>query len=209
MSLTAPPGHTTHQAQLTKHLAFTMPYTLHLSLAEYDAMVLRGAFDMLDRKVELFRGELVEMNPAGPLHDYLITYLTNWSVRSCDPSQTWITSQTGLDLPDQVSRPEPDLMWLRKANYRRAHPQAGDVQLAIEVAYSSLGYDLEEKRRLYAEAKIQEYWIVDASANCIHVFTEPDDGDYMARRVYQPSEALAPKSAPQAFLDLDELFDSN
>ncbi|MFN9411735.1 MAG: hypothetical protein ACK57V_05060 [Pirellula sp.] len=63
-----------------------MPDTLHLNLAEYDAMVLRGAFDMLDRKVELFRGELVEINPAGPLHDYLITYLTNWSVRNCDPS---------------------------------------------------------------------------------------------------------------------------
>ena len=186
-----------------------MPFTLHLSLAEYDAMVLRGAFDMLDRKVELFRGELIEVNPAGPLHDYLITYLTNWSVRSCDPSQTWITSQTGLDLPDQVSRPEPDLMWLRKANYRRAHPQASDVQLAIEVAYSSLGYDVEDKRRLYAEAEIQEYWIVDAFANCIHVFTEPAIGDYMSRQVHKSGEALSPKFAPQATLYLDELFDSN
>jgi len=180
--------------------------TLHLTLAEYDAMVLRGAFDALDRKVELFRGELIEMNPAGPLHDYLITYLTNWSVRNCNPSTTWITSQTGLDLPGQVSRPEPDLMWLRKANYREAHPRASDVQLAIEVAYSSLGYDLEDKRKLYGEAEIQEYWIVDASANCIHVHREPNAGDYQSRSVAQAPQTLSPLFHRTAILELADLF---
>ncbi len=184
-----------------------MPTTLHLSLAEYDAMVLRGAFDVIDRKVELFRGELIEMNPAGPLHDYLVTYLTNWSARNCDPSQTLVTSQTGLSLPSQVSRPEPDLMWLRKANYSRAHPQSQDVQLAVEVAYSILVYDFEEKRRLYAEAGIQEYWLVDASANCIHVFTQPEAGDYHVRQVYKSGESVAPQTAPKAKLKLQDLFE--
>jgi len=50
-----------------------MPTTLHLSLAEYDSMVHVGAFDRIERKVELIRGELIEMNPAGPIHDDLIT----------------------------------------------------------------------------------------------------------------------------------------
>jgi Uma2 family endonuclease len=71
--------------------------SLHLTLAEYDSMVQIGAFDRLKRKIELIRGELIEMNPAGPIHDDLITYLTNWSVRSADPLQTLVTSQTGLD----------------------------------------------------------------------------------------------------------------
>ena len=134
-----------------------MPTTLHLSLAEYDQMVRVGALDTIPRKIELIRGELLEMNPAGPIHDDLITYLNNWSVRNADPAKTLITSQTGLDLPEQESRPEPDIMWIRAARYRNGHPQAGDVQLAIEVSYSSLAYDLETKRRLYAEAGIREY----------------------------------------------------
>ena len=46
------------------------------------------AFDGLERKIELFRGEWIEKNPAGPVHDDLITYLTHWSVRSADPLQT-------------------------------------------------------------------------------------------------------------------------
>jgi Uma2 family endonuclease len=183
-----------------------MPSTLHLSLAEYDAMVLRGAFDMLDRKVELIRGELIEMNPAGPLHDDLITYLTDWSADHRDKARTIITSQTGLDLPEQISRPEPDLMWLRKDRYRHSHPTASDVQLAIEVAYSSLAYDLEQKRLLYAAANIVEYWIVDAGAACIHVNREPANGDYQSRSVVQAPQTLSPLFHPTAILELSDLF---
>jgi len=183
-----------------------MPSTLHLSLAEYDSMVLVGAFDRIERKVELIRGELIEMNPAGPIHDDLITYLTTWSARSFDPQLTTITSQTGLNLPDQVSRPEPDLLWLRKDRYRHAHPIASDVQLAIEVAYSSLVYDLEQKRLLYAAAGIVEYWIVDAMACCIHVFNKPEQGDYSNRQIFKSGETLAPQIAPDAKLHLHDLF---
>ena len=183
-----------------------MPTTLHLSLAEYDSMVHVGAFDRIERKVELIRGELIEMNPAGPIHDDLITYLTTWSARSFDPQLTTITSQTGLNLPEQVSRPEPDLLWLRKDRYRQSHPTASDVQLAIEVAYSSLAYDLEQKRLLYAEAGIVEYWIVDAMASCIHVFNKPEQGDYGIRQIFKSGETLAPQIAPDAKLHLQDLF---
>jgi len=184
-----------------------MPTTLHLSLAEYDSMVSVGAFDRFPRKVELIRGELIQMNPAGPLHDHLITYLTNWSVRNSNPKQTQITSQTGLSLPGQVSRSEPDLMWLRLASFRDHHPMASDVQLAIEVAYSSLAYDLEEKRLLYAEAGIAENWIVDAEANCIHVLTHPEQSDYTKRQVFKVGEIITPSFAPNAMLSLQDLFE--
>ena len=181
--------------------------TLHLTVAEYDRMVRRGAFDGLCRKVELIRGELTETNPAGPVHDDLVTYLTNWSVRKTDPGETLVTSQTGLDLPEQASRPEPDLMWIRRARYRSHHPSANDVQFAIEVADSSLSRDLEVKRRLYAEAGIVEYWIVDALANCIHVHRQPQEGDYRVRKVFVSDAKLSPQYRPTATLDLSELFD--
>ena len=183
-----------------------MPSILHLSLAEYDSMVRVGAFDRIERKIELIRGELLEMNPAGPIHDDLITYLTDWSADHRDRSITIITSQTGLNLPEQVSRPEPDVLWLRKDRYRHAHPTASDVQLAIEVAFSSLAYDLEQKRLLYAAAGIDEYWIVDAMASCIHVFTNPERGDYSSRQIFKSGETLAPRIAPDAKLHLHDLF---
>jgi len=56
--------------------------TLHLSLAEYDAMVRKGAFDDLNRRVELIHGGIVEMNPSGPMHDDYVAYLNSWSAVS-------------------------------------------------------------------------------------------------------------------------------
>lgn len=181
--------------------------TLRLRLSEYDTIVRKGAFDELGRRIELIRGELTEMNPAGPLHDDYIAYLTTWSAARIDPTKTMITSQTGLDLPEVESRPEPDLFWVRKARYRTRHPQAKDVQLAIEIADSSLERDLDIKRRLYAETSIEEYWIVDCKASCVHVFRHPRQGAYQTHFTVSTPETIRPLIAPDAILDLRDLFE--
>jgi hypothetical protein len=56
---------------------------LHLTADEFDRMVERTAFGHLNRKVELIRGELRERNPAGPLHDGLVTCLNDCFLRTC------------------------------------------------------------------------------------------------------------------------------
>lgn len=170
-------------------------------------MVRCGAFDAIGRKVQLIRGELTEMNPAGPLHDDLLVYLTNWSFRNIDPAATLVTSQTGLNLPDLASRPEPDLMWLRAARYRDHHPIASDVQLAIEVADSSLDTDRDVKRKLYAEAKITEYWVVDVRARQVHVHRNPQGGEYRQRETATIGQQISPLYRPTAILSLDVLFE--
>ena len=73
-------------------------------------------------------------------------------------------------------------------------------------AYSSLAYDLETKRRLYAESNIVEYWIVDAQARCIHVHRHPAQGDYQDRSVATLADTLSPLIRPTAKLDLNDLF---
>ena len=179
---------------------------LHLTVDEFDRMVLCGAFAHLNRKIELIRGELREMNPAGPLHDDLIMYLTGWSVRSTSPDEISVTAQTGLDLANLDSRPEPDLLWVRAARYRERHPAADDVKLAIEVADSSLQADLREKAALYAEARISEYWIIDASASCVHVYRHPQGNEYTDRAIAKRGDKLSPLATRDAVLDLDDLF---
>ena len=187
--------------------ASPMSTALHLTTDEFDAMVERGAFNHLLKKIELFRGELREMNPAGPLHDGLIVYLNNWSVLEASKYGMLVTAQTGLNLVELDSRPEPDLMWLIKASYRKSHPCASDVRLAIEVSDCSLRSDLYEKARLYAEAKIVEYWIVDANAKWIHVFRQPVGGQFTERTIAMMGQKTAPLAAPQAELDVGDLFE--
>ena len=183
-----------------------MSTALHLTTEEFDRMIECGAFDHLQRKIELIRAELREMNPAGQIHDGLIVYLTNWSALEVAKVSLLVTSQTGLNLAELASRPEPDLMWLRNARYRESHPSASDVKLAIEVFYSSLHSDLHEKAELYAEAGIVEYWIVDAGSACVHVFRQPVGTQYTDRSVASKGEQIAPMVAPQARLDVSDLF---
>ena len=84
-----------------------MSTTLHLSISDYDQMIARGVFYHLNRKIELIRGELREMNPAGPIHDDLIGYLTHWSYQVINDCGIRIRVQSGLSLAGQQSRPEP------------------------------------------------------------------------------------------------------
>ncbi|APZ95657.1 Uma2 family endonuclease [Fuerstiella marisgermanici] len=181
---------------------------LHLTTEEFDRMVECGAFDHLQRKIELIRGEIREMNPAGPLHDGLIAYINSWSARVTVPEVTLVTSQTGLSLPEQLSKPEPDVMWLNAGRYLKRHPTGVDVQLAVEVSHSSLKSDLVEKSELYAEAGIREYWIVDANSSCIHVFRQPQGSEYTDRSIAKPGEFLSPVVCSEAKLDVADLFTS-
>lgn len=184
-----------------------MSTSLHVTAAEYERMVECGAFNHLKRKIELFRGEIREMNPAPPLHDDLIAYMTDWSVRTTHSETVRVNVQTGLDLSDQKSRPEPDLLWVRAGRYRHRHPTASDVKLAIEIADSSLQSDLIDKAALYAEAAIVEYWIVDANARCIHIFRCPEAGQYTNRSVAKVGEYLRPLEPCSTPLDLSDLFE--
>lgn len=183
-----------------------MDTNLHLTTADYNRMVGLGAFDHLAQKVELIRGEICAMNPAGPVHDDLIAFLIDWSIRSTDSRAIRVTSQTGLELPELDSRPEPDLMWVRADRYQDRHPTAVDVKLAIEVSECSLQYDLTHKSALYAEAGIVEYWVVDVQENCIHVFRQPSSGVYCDRSLAELGQQLSPLTACSSPLDLRALF---
>lgn len=169
-------------------------------------MVDRGAFDDLDRKIELIRGEIVEMNPAGPVHDDYIDYLMDWSFRSTDRKRIRVRSQTGMNVAESDSRPEPDIFWVVAKRYLDSHPTGKDTLLVIEVADSSLDSNLSTKSIIYAEAEIQEYWVVDVRNRSIHVMRKPSEGRYHSKQIVRQGETLSPLAQPNALLDVAELF---
>lgn len=180
---------------------------LLLTVDEFDQMVERGAFDHLNRKIELIRGELRQMTPPGPLHDDVVTYLSHWSFRSVDENEIAVCVQMGMSLAEQMSRPQPDLLWVQARRYMDRHPNANDVLLAIEVSHSSLKTDLGEKAVLYAEAGIQEYWIVDLNDSCIHVFRDPIGATYRQINIVNCGETRSPLACEAASLVVSDLFE--
>lgn len=173
---------------------------------EFDAMVGRGAFDCIGpKRVELIHGELRFMNPAGPIHDDLIDYLTRWSVNATNQGAANVRIQSGFICDD--NRPEPDILWLQPRRYGRIKPTAKDVLLLIEVSDSSLANDLLEKAKIYAEAGVLEYWVVDIHSSRIHVMSEATDGLYRKIEIVSSPKPLAPQCLPRAILDTSELFE--
>ncbi|MCA9130995.1 MAG: Uma2 family endonuclease, partial [Planctomycetales bacterium] len=80
-----------------------------LTADEYDEMVAQGVFEPAERRIELIRGRLREMSPAGPVHDELVNWLTDWSYSIVGDAPIRIRTQSGLRLNQQESRPEPDI----------------------------------------------------------------------------------------------------
>ncbi|MCA9163838.1 MAG: Uma2 family endonuclease, partial [Planctomycetales bacterium] len=183
-----------------------MSSLLRLTTDEYDRMVNKGAFDDLDRKVELLRGEVQTMNPAGPVHDDTIEYLTDWSKNNADRNKVRVRVQSGLSLPEFDSRPEPDIAWVKARRYLDRHPGATDVLLLIEVADSSLAIDKTLKAELYAKAGIVEYWVVNTIDQLIHIHRDPDRDGYRTLTTVTPGETASPLAEPEANLNVSDLF---
>lgn len=51
----------------------------------------------------------------------------------------------------------------------------------IEYSNSSLEKYLERKSKIYAEANIREYWVVNLKTSHLVVFREPLNGDYATK----------------------------
>ena len=186
-----------------------MSIALRISFDEYQQMIADGAFDALrDRRIELIHGELREMTPPGPDHSGAIDWINEWSVLCPPRGQVTVRVQNPIAIPDSDSAPQPDIVWARRRDYRDRNPLPDEVLLLIEVAHSSLDFDCGEKADLYAEAMIQDYWVVNVQDRVIHVFRQPAGGKYTQQQTVRFGDELRPLAFPGVRLNLTELFTS-
>ena len=154
------------------------------------------------RRTELIRGIIIEKMTSSPFHSYLISQLQA-QVQAVLDDEKHIRQEQPVRMAD--SMPEPDILVVagRPSNYRRTHPTT--ALLTIEVAVTSVVLD-REKAALYAEANVQEYWIVLASDEAVEVHTAPSAGHYTQRRTYPRGETLVSTALPALRVEVDALF---
>ncbi len=78
--------------------------------------------------------------------------------------------------------------------------------LLIEVSDSSLSSDLQEEADIYAEAGVQEVWVVDIPSSRIHVLSKSDGNSYRKIEIAVAPQFLSPTRLIGAKLDLSDLF---
>jgi len=172
---------------------------------EYHRMAEVGILKPTDR-VELIRGEIVEMSPPGRRHRAFVDNLTQLlTVRVA--GRAMVSVQNPVVLADDTE-PEPDLKIIRRRSvpYKELEAHGDDVLLIIEVAETSLAYDRSTKLRLYAEAGISEYWVVDCAAESVEVHRAPDASGYRDVSRFAGTGSVSPQAFPDVRLTLAEIF---
>ena len=173
------------------------------TLTEYYRMAEVGILDEDDR-VELIKGEIVEMSPIGSRHFAFVINLNQLlAVRLA--GHAVVSVQSPVILTDDTE-PQPDLAVLRRRAYKERKAYTDDVLLLIEVADTSLAYDRTTKLRLYAEAGIPEYWIVDCSNETVEVYRNPGSDGYRDFTRAAGATTLSLQAFPDVELRLTEIF---
>jgi Uma2 family endonuclease len=176
-----------------------------ISVDEYLRMGEAGVFAP-EARLELIEGEIIEMPPIGSPHAGTVALLDRLLARAAgDQAFVWV--QNPLRLGER-SMPQPDLALLkpRPDSYRRSHPTAADVLLAIEVSDTTARFDMETKLPLYARHGIRELWIVDLNEQAIRVYREPGAGGYATSLVVMGDQTVASSALPQVRLAACETF---
>jgi Uma2 family endonuclease len=176
-----------------------------LTVRDYHRLAEAGVLGEDDR-VELLEGQLVDMASIGPRHALAVDALTELLVMAA-AGQAVVRVQNPIVL-DDMSEPQPDFTLLRRPwhGYPDEHPRPPDVYLLIEVADSSLEFDLGAKLELYARAGIREFWVVDLTSNRVLVHRSPNDGRYGAITSVDMSGTLQVEALPGVTIAAAQIF---
>jgi Uma2 family endonuclease len=176
-------------------------FTVH----EYHRMVEAGILCEDDR-VELIRGEILEMSPIGPRHSAAVLRANNKLTRLVGDRA--IVGVQGSIRLDEYDEPQPDIYLLRPKDdfYASGHAGPSDIFLIVEMADSSLEYDRTVKMQLYAETGIPEYWIADIRNDCLIAHSDRGTGTYRTVRTLARGSSLVPALLPECAIPVEILL---
>jgi len=175
------------------------------TVKQFHQMAESGILSENDR-LELIRGEMIDMSPIGRRHAGCVNRLVNLLIQLLG-KQIVLAPQNPVEL-DETSEPQPDIALLkpRPDFYRNSHPQPEDIFLLIEVADTTIKYDREVKIPLYAEANIPEVWLIDVNQEVIEVYRNPIQGVYQDVQKLVKNQVLSILAFPNVHINVSEIF---
>ena len=180
------------------------------TIEDYHRLTELGFFQEDDR-VELIRGEMIEMAAKGMLHATVNRRLARELANIIGHGAT-LQGQDPIILSN-YSEPEPDVVILKNKedDYLSSHPHTEDIVLLIEISDSSLDYDQTTKLSVYAENNITDYWIFNLVDFCLECYSEPyqkSQGEfgYLRKLIYLPNQSVNLPYFPDSTLDLSKVF---
>jgi Uma2 family endonuclease len=155
---------------------------------------------------EVIDGYLVDKMTIGSRHASITKRLNRILTRLLS-EKTIISVQDPVQL-DAYNEPEPDIavLKLRDDFYSASHPTPNDALLLIEVSDTTIEYDRETKKNLYARFEIQELWIVNLSENTVEAYSQPKNGSYRLVRILESGEIVKSSSIENLEMSVKEIL---
>ena len=172
------------------------------TVAEIERLAAAGFFNEYDQ-FELLGGEIVPMmSPAGRRHEIIRIKLAHRMARLAR-EDVMVAQEPQFNLsPDTFVKPDilvhPDAI-------KTYDLQGADALLVVEVAETSLSYDLKTKLLLYASHGVREYWVINAVTRMTTVHRQPSGKVYAVTEEFAPEARLVPLLAPELAVSLNAL----
>ena len=126
--------------------------------------------------------------------------------------------QKGFDVRSQlpmrfskIDEPEPDFAIVEGSarDYTDAHPKT--AALLVEVSDTTLRFDREEKAELYAENRIEEYWVLNLKQRRLEVYRRPVKDKnfgfaYTEIFVVGETESVSPLAKPKSKIKVADML---
>ncbi len=184
-----------------------VPKPFRWTVREYYQMAELGFFH--GKRVELIRGEIVEMSPMKSPHATSIRLMEKLLAKAFGEGFD-VRSQLPMSF-SKNDEPEPDIAVVNGTirDYADAHPKS--AVLLVEVSSSTLRFDREEKAELYAENNIGEYWIVNLKQRRLEVHRRPQKEKnlgffYSQVIVVSEDESISPLAKPKAKINVADIL---
>lgn len=177
--------------------------TYKWTIERYHRAIEAGIFD--DQPVELLRGDLIVMPPEREPHAYYNTEAADY-LRALLGERVKIRDGKPITLPNN-SEPAPDVAIVKPLGevYLQHHPYPEDIFWIIKFSQATLSKDLGEKRDIYAEAGIVEYWVVNLKSSQLQVFRNLENGKYITELTLTTG-AIASLSFPDVFVQVERII---
>ncbi len=173
----------------------THPQTIRLrfSVNEYRMLFENGILKDL-KQSEIINGELFEKRNVNEKQKHIIDNLVKYIIENTSENIV-VETQKSIRLSD-YNKVEPAIALSDSLN----------TLLVVEVSDSTLNYDRNVKRYLYAEAKIPEFWIVNLLDNIVEVHQNPSNGIYQLVNIFNQDETVQSSILPEISISVDKIL---
>ncbi|KJH71781.1 Uma2 family endonuclease [Aliterella atlantica] len=177
--------------------------TYKWTIERYHQAIDAGLFD--DETVELLRGDIIVMPPERETHAYYNSEVGDY-LRTILGDRVKVREAHPITLLND-SEPIPDLAIVKPLGtvYLEHHPYPDDIFWLIEFSNTTLSKDLNEKKVVYSEAGIVEYWVVNLQDKQLTIFRDLDNGRYTTEQTFKTGFA-SPLAFPNVQIYLQRLM---